>query len=328
MPRFLSILMIMILCNAGAAMAQADSGVQPADSLPVMDSNPPVPERQPGPPPPPPEPLRDSVSRRPRTDTGWDLRTLSSDNALLTAEIFRRHPWLGFSSSPELIRAELKRFRGKEVHFYVIVGLLLLFAILRNAFAKYFNDLFRVFFRTTLKQRQIREQLMQNPLPSLMLNGFFVLSGGLYLAFLLAHYGKNPVGNVWELALYCAAGLSIAYFVKFIGLKILGAIFGVQQAATSYIFVVFIINKMVGILLLPFLVLLAFAQEPLFSVSLYISYVVLAVLLLYRLVLTYAAVRNQVKLNLFHFLMYVAAFEVAPLILVYRGLLLYVPEMA
>ena len=87
-------------------------------------------------------------------------------------------------------------------------------------------------------------------------------------------------------------------------------------------------NKMVGILLLPFLLLLAFAQEPLFSVSLYISYIVLAVLLLYRLVLTYAAVRNQVKLNLFHFLMYVAAFEVAPLILVYRGLLLYVPEMA
>ena len=57
----------------------------------------------------------------------------------------------------------------------------MIFALLKMGFAKYFNDLFRVFFRTTLKQRQIKEQLMQTPLPSLIFNGFFVASAGLYV---------------------------------------------------------------------------------------------------------------------------------------------------
>ncbi len=272
-------------------------------------------------------PLNDSVSKRPRTDTSR-IRRFSFDAPVVTQEIFSHHPWMGFAAEAQMNYSKPRVYEGKEVYFYVIIGLLLLFAIIRNAFSKYFSDLFRVFFRTTLKQRQIREQLMQTPLPSLLLNGFFVLSGGIYLAFVLDHYGKNPVRNVWELAMYCSAGIAAAYFVKFIGLKILGAIFGVQNAATAYIFVVFIINKMVGILLLPFIVMLAFTTGTAYEIALKLSFVLLVGMLVYRFILTFAAVRNQIKVNPFHFLVYVAAFEVAPLILVYRTLLLYFPEMA
>jgi hypothetical protein len=272
--------------------------------------------------------MKDSVSRRPRTDTGWKIQNNWASLEAITGEIFSHHPWMGFNSRPETNYSARKTFQGKEVYFYIIIALLLVFAILRNAFSKYFNDLFRVFFRTTLKQRQIREQLMQTPLPSLLMNAFFVLSGGLYMALVLDHYGKNPAASVWELALYCAAGLAAAYFVKFIGLRILGTIFGIRQAVTSYIFIVFIINKMVGILLLPFIVLLAFTTGSLQQWALTLSFILLGGMLIYRFILTFAAIRNQIKVNPFHFLIYVAAFEVAPLILVYRALLLYFPEMA
>lgn len=274
-----------------------------------------------------PSPYADSVSKRPAVDTPW-VRKYSFDAALVTQEILSHHPWMGFVSAAENNYSKPRVHEGKEIYFYAVIGLLLLFAILRNAFPKYLSDLFRVFFRTTLKQRQIREQLMQTPLPSLLMNGFFVISGGIYLAFVLDHYERNPAGSVWELAMYCSAGIAAAYFVKFIGLKILGVIFGVQNAANSYVFVVFIINKMIGILLLPFIVLLAFTEGTAYEVVLKLSFVLLAGMLGYRLILTFAAIRNQIKLNLFHFLVYVAAFEVAPLILVYRALLLYVPEMA
>ena len=86
------------------------------------------------------------------------------------------------------MRSDKKQFQGKEILFYVIIVLLDSFWTFKTlAFAKYFNDLFRVFFRTTLKQRQIKEQLMQTPLPSLMFNVFFVASAGLYINFLF-HY--------------------------------------------------------------------------------------------------------------------------------------------
>ena len=270
----------------------------------------------------------DSVSKRPVTDSSWVIPAGKIIPQALQFLIMKHHPWIGFSSEPFTMQTELRQIRGKELLFYVIVGLVLLFALLRNAFPKYMADLFRLFFRTTIKQRQVREQLMQTPLPSLLLNGFFILTAGLYIAFVLRHYKIDPVGSFWLTALYCCLGLSVAYFIKFLGLKISGWLFNMQAAATSYIFIVFVVNKMIGIILLPFIVLLAFTTGDIYLVSLYASWFMLAGLIIYRFILTFAAIRNQVKVNPFHFLLYLCAFEIAPLLLVYKGLLLYFHETA
>ncbi|RYG24671.1 MAG: DUF4271 domain-containing protein, partial [Chitinophagaceae bacterium] len=172
-------------------------------------------------------------------------------------------------------------------------------------------------------QRQIREQLMQTPLPSLAFNAFFVASAGLYTNFILYHFGFKPVDNFWVLYLYCCTGITAIYLGKFIGLKICGWMFNMRQAADSYIFIVFIINKVIGIFLLPFLVLLAFSDEPIRSIAMTLSWCGIGLLLLYRFILGYSAVRNEVRFNLFHFLLYVCAFEVAPLLLIYRLLLFF-----
>ncbi len=243
-----------------------------------------------------------------------------------TLQVLQHHPYFGFNS-PIITQAdneaEQRHFQGKEYLFYLIVLLLLIFGLLKRVFSKYFADLFNVFFRTSLKQRQIREQMEQTPVPSLLLNVFFIVSGGLYITFLLEHYALNPTGNFWLLFLLSCAGLMTIYFVKFIGLKVAGWLFSIKETADSYIFIVFIVNKMIGILLLPFLVILAFARENIFSAGLMISFILAGAMLFYRIILTYAAVRNQVKVNPFHFFLYLCAFEIAPLLLIYKGLLVF-----
>ncbi len=257
-------------------------------------------------------------------DSGWVMDPLTSlFTQKLNWQLLQRHPYFGFSSAPVNPRSDLRQHQGKEMLFYLIVLLLLVFAFLRRSFPKYFYDLFRLFFRTTLKQRQISEQLMETPLPSLLLNGFFVVSGGLYISFLLQHYKLDPFENFWLMFFYSMLGLSGIYFVKFIGLKITGWVFNSQETANTYIFIVFIINKMIGILLLPLLILLAFGTGKVYSISLTVSWCLVAGLLLYRVILTLQAVRNQVKVNPFHFFLYICAFEIAPLLLIYKGLLLF-----
>jgi hypothetical protein len=96
-----------------------------------------------------------------------------------------------------------------------------------------------------------------------------------------------------------------------------------QEAANSYIFIVFIIHKMIGIFLLPFLILLAFAQGDVYTVGITLSWFMVAGLMVYRIILTFAAIRNQVKVNPFHFFLYICAFEIAPLLLIYKALLLF-----
>jgi hypothetical protein len=110
-------------------------------------------------------PTTDSISKRPaHGDTVWNL----AFGKPLQEQVLRRHPYFNFAAKPIAFRSDVKQFHGKELMFYLITALLMVFALLKLGFAKYFNDLFRVFFRTTLKQRQIKEQLIQTPLPSLI----------------------------------------------------------------------------------------------------------------------------------------------------------------
>ncbi|HYM94598.1 MAG TPA: DUF4271 domain-containing protein, partial [Chitinophagaceae bacterium] len=206
---------------------------------------------------------------------------------------------------------------------YVLIFLLLIFAFFRLLFPKYFNDLFRLFFRTTLKQRQIREQLMQTPLPSLLFNCFFVATTALYFDFLLIHFKLTPINDFWLMYLYCGIGLSVIYLGKFLGLKFSGWVFNMEEATDAYIFIIFIVNKVIGIFLLPFLVLLAFAGGNIYLVALAVSLSGIAILLAYRFILSYNAVRNQIKVNLFHFFLYICAFEIVPLLLIYKTLLFF-----
>ncbi len=265
-------------------------------------------------------PINDSVSKRPLSRSiPWQ----AISGIPLQEQVLLQHPYFNFNTRAIPLHSERKQFHGKELLFYVITILVLIFALLRLAFFKYFNDLFRVFFRTTMKQRQIKEQLMQTPLPSLVFNGFFVASTGLYINFLLHYFNFIPFNNFWLLYLYCCIGLSIIYLVKFVGLIICGWLFNMQKAADSYIFIVFIINKVIGISLLPFLVLLGFTGGVMYSVSLVLSWCCVGGLLLYRFILGFSAIRNEVRFNLFHFFLYLCAFEIAPLLLIYKLLLFF-----
>ena len=264
--------------------------------------------------------MADSFSRKPVIkDTGWAIE----GTVPLSMQVLQRHPYFGFSSKPVHHAPIVHRGGGKELLFYVIIGLLLFFAFLRQVFGRYFENLFRLFFRTTLKYRQIREQLMQTPLPSLLLNAFFVISGGFYISFLLIHFKLIDNSEFWRYVLYSCIGLSAIYFVKFLGLKVIGWIFNLRDAADSYIFIVFVINKVIGVFLLPFIVMLAFMTGQGYTVALVVSWFGIGALVLYRYILSYAAVRNQVKFNPFHFFLYLLAFEIAPLLLIYKLLLVF-----
>jgi len=44
-------------------------------------------------------------------------------------------------------------------------------------------------------------------------------------------------------------------------------------------------------------------------------------MLFYRFIISYRPVRSEIKVNRFHFFLYLCAFEIAPLLLIYKVLL-------
>lgn len=236
-------------------------------------------------------------------------------------------PGFNFTGKPVVEIYEIHRANSKDSLFFLLVLLLFYFALVRIFFEKYFNNLMTLFFRVSLRQQQIREQVLQTPLPSLLLNILFVLSAGLYATFLL-HYSRIGEGvNFWLLYAWCMAILTVIYLVKFMVLKFVGWVFSISRATDIYVFVVFLVNKMMGIFLLPFLILITFSDTEAREIFITISMAMVFVLWIYRVLAAYRPVRNEIKLTPFYFFLYLCAFEIAPLLLIYKVLLTYLEKV-
>lgn len=232
------------------------------------------------------------------------------------------HPYFSFTNPVRRIE-DVRRVEGREEVFYSLVALLLFFAAVRNGFYRYMQDLLRIFSGNPVRQRQIRENLLQSPLPSLLLNIFFLFSAALFLTLLARYFGLARGTPFPLLFLYALVGLAAAYLLKFFLLKVLGWIFSISDAMDSYIFIVFTTAKVIGMVLIPFLILLAFSGGPVLEGVVAASGLVIGGLFVYRFYLSYTAIHRQVRIDPVHFLLYVLAFEVAPLLVINKLLLRY-----
>lgn len=239
---------------------------------------------------------------------------------------FLHHKFFSFTDPVRYTVTE-REWHGKEQIFYSVIALLIFFALIKNNFRKYFGDLFRTYFRTSIRQLQLREQLMQSPLPSMLFNIFFVLSTSMFLTLAFQHFNPNEQYNFWLLMFYSAAGLSIIYAAKFISLKIIGWILQSPEAANTYIFIVFSTNKIIGVTVLPLLVTLAFTTGVVYETAIIASIVIILGLFLYRYFLSYISIHSSVRINFFHFLLYFVSFEVLPLILINKVLFILLSKL-
>ena len=221
---------------------------------------------------------------------------------------------------------ELHQSNSKDTMFYFFLGVLFYFALIRIFFEKYFGNLMTLFFRVSIRQQQIREQVLQAPLPSLLLNGLFIITGGFYACFLLKYFHFAEAVNFWFLYLNCMIVLGLIYLVKFLVLKFCGWVFNISRATDTYVFVVFLVNKMLGIFLLPLLILIIFSGPTARDIYVTISMVMVFVFLIYRIGASFRPIRNEIKLTPFHFFLYLCAFEIAPLLLIYKVLLTYLEK--
>lgn len=213
--------------------------------------------------------------------------------------------------------------RGKESQFYLLVGMFALLAFIRVAFGRYFTNLFALLFQASFRQKQTREQMAQDNLASLFLNILFFASGGLYITLLVQYYHWADVG-FWWLYMLCALTLMAVYSIKFLFLRFTGWAFQSSQAASTYAFVVFLINKIAGVLLLPIVLIMSFSLPGIQEIALGLASGLLILLFLYRYFISAGNLRNILKVNFLHFSLYLWAVEILPLLLIYKVLVSYV----
>jgi hypothetical protein len=263
------------------------------------------------------------------TDTLRFSEKKPSDYSHLSIEwpdLLKTHPYFNFFGKGIHAGTEKYERESYDMMFYLLVLMLFYFAVVKLFFGKYLANLLTLFFRASMRQQQLREQVLQSPFPSLLLNNLFVFSGGLYGAFLLRFYRYGNPEDFWFHFLYCAVLLAVLYFLKFLLLKTVGWIFNISRTAETYLFVVFLTNKIIGIFLLPFLVLISFSGPVISEIAITLSIIMTAVFYVYRFVGGYSILHKEIKISGLHFILYLCAFEIAPLLLIYKVLVTYLEK--
>ena len=226
--------------------------------------------------------------------------------------------FINVREQPLFFGAESKKTNGKEFIFYSLCFVVLILGIFKTFYSNYFNNLFRVFFNTSIRQTQLTDQLLQAKLPSFILNIFFAISVGLYVWLLFKHYHPPRLISSKLLLPFCIAGIGALYLIKYCILKFMGWMSGMQQAADNYIFVIFLVNKITGIILVPFSILLAFSMPAWTNYIVIFSLLMIGLFFLSRYIKTYGVLQYRFPLEPLHFVIYVTAVEILPLLIVYK----------
>jgi hypothetical protein len=116
----------------------------------------------------------------------------------------------------------------------------------------------------------------------------------------------------------CIASLAGVYLVKYCVLKFTGWLSGYTHEADTYIFIVFLINKIIAIGLIPIVMIMAFSDRYLVTVMIILSYVVIFMMLVLRFLRSWGILQNKVRVKRYHFFLYILGIEILPLLLIYK----------
>lgn len=237
-----------------------------------------------------------------------------------TDSLLRAHPYLK-DAVPESRIAHVRPFDNDAKDFYLILGLVLFLGIVRAVHPHYFRLVLRSFWQPGGSARGYREQLEQASFPNLLMNLFFGCVTGVWLYYLLQTFSRPAQQLPGALLIFLlAAGILLVYFLKYLAVLFSGWAFRVEALTSQYLFSIFLINKIIAIALLPFVALLAFSnpgwQGPLGIVSLFVA----GGLLLTRYVRSWRSFGSFFQYSKFHFITYLCASEILPLIILLKVL--------
>ena len=207
--------------------------------------------------------------------------------------------------------------QGTDLIFYVLIFIIFFLALVKNSFPKYFSSIFSLSFQATFRQTQTRDQMAQNFFPAFMLNVLFILSGGLFIT-LVAQFYKWTVIPFWQLFVYSTVILGIIYSVKYFVILFTGWVFKAADSAAEYRFIVFLINKLIGVLFIPILFLIAYSNSEVKKIVITVALCIAVLLLALRYLVSLARIRRNLNLTAFHFFLYLCAVEIMPLLVIYK----------
>ncbi|MBL7794861.1 MAG: DUF4271 domain-containing protein [Saprospiraceae bacterium] len=156
--------------------------------------------------------------------------------------------------------------------------------------------------------------------PYYLLYGSFLLNAGTFAFLIARHFSPKTFNNPGFLVV-CLLLAGVLFLAKHILVNILGALFPVANEARRYNFLIMVFNCVLGLFLVPFNFLIAFARHY-GDFMVFWTLALAGIFYLYRAMRATAIGSKFLSGNLFHFFLYLCAVEIAPAVVLVKLALL------
>ncbi len=198
----------------------------------------------------------------------------------------------------------------------LIVVCLFFIATAKFLYAKKFNDFFEILGNSNYLKIYLKDQKFINRFDGLL---FLNLIISLTVFILISLNIFNQTEYSQNLNIYYKLFLSIGSIlvIKVMLDRLIGSLFEIDELMNIYVFYKISFKNFIGLILLPINILLIFAINP----SKIIIYVIICLLCIVNFTGFLMSIKNYqkaIKSNLFYFILYLCALEIAPYLILFK----------
>jgi len=196
----------------------------------------------------------------------------------------------------------------------IVLGLCIL-AFAKYAFSNRFNDYLWVIGNSKYLKIYAREQKFIDQFDSLLFANLIISLS----IFSFVGYNTFVDSLPFDLTTFIKlfVGIGAIILIKILLERLIGSLFDIDELIDSYIFQKTNYKNYIGLFLLPINIILIYAIQPTAT----IMYVVIAFIILINLIGFITSFKTHQKTilnNLFYFILYLCALEIAPYIILYK----------
>ena len=213
----------------------------------------------------------------------------------------------------------LRDVNSTEIFTFLIMVGLTFIAIAKVLFPKRFDDFTLVLGNSKYLKIYAREQKFLDRFDALL---FINLILSISIFCIIAYQSLNThIAVSVTLMFKLVFGIGVFILIKVLVERLLGSLFDIDSLIDHYLFQKISYKNFIGLVLIPVNALLLFTFTPSAKIIYVILFLLFAIIII-GLITSIKSYQSLIKNNLFYFILYLCALEIAPYVILYKVLML------
>jgi len=259
--------------------------------------------------------VRDSV-----TNAKW----LASLNEGYGFEVFSLKKWIeqAGNSQEKVIYQHGNLLLKGDVWILQIIGfLLVLFAILKNAFGKQLSSVVQSFYSNRALINLNKEDNLVTSWSFLLLFIQFGFTIGMFF-YLTAQYQELPQVQQGGFTFFVTISIIVIflYLLKIVFLRIIGFVFDVQRALHQYISILYLSYFNTSLLFIPIIIAFALSAKQYGSGYIFLGISVLILIFVFQFIRAAINILSQYRFPKLYLFLYFCTLEICPILILIKAI--------